>query len=280
MHRSIQRVIMLAGLVFPGFGAVSVSVVGTTQTQAVLQVTGATGGCSLEVSTAADHSSLVDDVDGAKHSGAGTDTSRADTIVQANGTRLVTIGHQEGKRALQSETHYYARVCGTATTTFDTPTMAVGTTQFWPVPFDPTKWGNRGDGFDVADLVTKRGHVDPSSGMLVNPAGGATDFGVIFPGGGHPTAQPGTTPFGYWDQGTGWSTPEAILTGGTASTSNSNPLDLYPSSANGTPNAPPAIDIPLFSGWSLYDLGLKLKAGGTGTADFVPCYFCTRQMVA
>jgi hypothetical protein len=259
----------------PAFSAPVVTFIRATQTQALVAIRGATGACQLALSDDATQTSLMPDVDGSKYQGAGTDTGRADTVSAQDGTRMVTLGHMTGDRALAALTTYYLEVSGcggSAKTSFTTANVNLGTTQSWPVPFDATKWGNRGWPVTAKSLVTKTRHIDPLTGVVLAPASNALDWTARYPGGGHNPVGPGTVNFAYWAGGFGWSNPVTVLTGpaSTATTNTTNPIDLYP----GTDATP--IDAPYLQ-WSLNDIGTKIFGSGTdGQAvnrQFTVCLF-------
>src|SRR3982751_1571315 len=99
--RIICLTLLIASLLH---GALVVTDLGGTQTQHLFSITGLTGACTIKVSESNTLTPLHPDVDGAKHSGSSTDTGRADTIVQADGAHIVTIGHQINDRALATDT--------------------------------------------------------------------------------------------------------------------------------------------------------------------------------
>jgi hypothetical protein len=243
------------------FGAPHVLLIGVTQTQAVVAIRGAAGACRLALTEEPGPSAVVPDVDESAYPGAGTDTGRADTIRWQDGTRIVTLGHMTGDRALAAATAYDLQVAGCggeAKLSFTTATISTGTTQSWPVPFDEHKWGNRGWPVTPKSLLSKTKHVDPLTGMVLAPASNALDWTVRYPGGGHKPVTRGTLKFGYWAGGSGWTNPAAAVTGAasTATTNSTNPIDLYP----GTDATP--LDAPYLE-WSLNDIGTVLFASGS-----------------
>jgi len=257
------------------FGAPSVAFMGATQTQAVVAIRAASGPCTLALSDSSSYSPVVPDVDESEYPGAGTDTRRPDTITRSDGTRLVTLGHMTGDRALAAFTAYYLQISGcggVATLSFITATITAGTTQSWPVPFDPNKWGNRGWPVTAKSLRTKARHIDPLTGLVLAPASNALDWTVRYPGGGRNPVAAGTVNFAYWAGGLGWANPGTLVNGptSTATTNNTNPIDLYPGT-NATP-----IDAAYLQ-WSLNDIGAKLFGFGTDSQaanrQFTVCVF-------
>jgi hypothetical protein len=263
----MRRALLILALLSPLHAAVTLSFLGATQTQALVAIRGASGPCNLALSESASYSPVIPDVDGARYNGASTDLSRADTLVWSDGTRVVTLGHQTGDRALGVLTAYYLQVSncgGSATLTFTTPNITAGTTQGWPPPFDDKQWGNRAWPFGPADLLTKTRHIDPLTGVSIYPASNALDWTARYPGGGQNPVAPGTLNFAYWDGGVGWTNPGSVLSGAgsAASTTNTNPIDLYPSADVG-------LLYPYFQ-WSLNDVGVKLFGSGV---PFTVCVF-------
>lgn len=196
-----------------------------TPMQAVMQIRGGSG-CTIEVSENPTFAPLHPDVDGTKHSGSSTDTGRADTITQSDGTELVTVGHMNDDRALAAATTYYWRVSacgGTITGNFTTPTIGLGSSQQWPVPFDSTKPWNAD--FPKVNLLSPDWVVDPETGAKLKPINSALDrtWRTGGPNAGF------AWPFQDWDKATSWTSPANILNGSTstASTTNTNPIDLY-----------------------------------------------------
>src|SRR4051812_13092208 len=100
----MKRILPLALLLaIPTYAAFSVSFVGATQTQAVYVITDPFGDCTVDLSTDPSYSPPHPDVDTTKHAGSNLDTSRTDTIVRGDGSRILTLGHMEGDRALGME---------------------------------------------------------------------------------------------------------------------------------------------------------------------------------
>ena len=211
----MRRISLLLLVLSPLHAEVKLSFLSATQTQALVAIRGATGTCTLALSESASYSPPAPDVDESKYAGASTDSGRADTITWSDGTRVVTLGHQINDRALGVLTPYYLRVSGcggTATLNFTTSNIPTGTTQGWPVPFDPAQWGNRGYPFTKADLLTKTEHVDPISGLKLYPASNALDWTARYPGGGGKPVAAGTIKFAYWAGGFGWTAVTARWT--------------------------------------------------------------------
>lgn len=222
--------LMLALLAGGGMEAQTVTVEAATQTQVALAIRGASGACTIQVSESPAFEPLHPDVNGTEYAGASTDLGRADTITQSDGTRLVTIGHMNDDRALAAFTTYYWQIsgCGAgAGGTFSTANLTTGTTQQWPVPFNSNNSWNFG--YPQVNLTNPAVLVDPVSGVKVLPVNAAGDNGWRT-GGGPSGPQSGVyNPFLYWAGGSGWTNPGNVLKGATstASTSNTNPIDLY-----------------------------------------------------
>ncbi len=211
-------------------GALSVTIVGKTQTQALMELSGFSGPCTLEVSTSNTLSPLVPDVDSGLYSGANIDTSRADTFTRSSGTiRVVTIGHNVLNRALSAETGYFVRVSGCGgpvTKSFDTPTLAMGSTVGWAVPWDSTQWANRALPTSQSQLLGKDPVIEPQFGTKHTPVSSALDWTYTRP---KSTVSSGLTP-SFVTGGTGWTSGATIVNGGSssASTSGTNPIYVFP----------------------------------------------------
>ncbi|HEY1206700.1 MAG: hypothetical protein ABSH46_04205 [Bryobacteraceae bacterium] len=130
----------------------NIRLVGSTPTQAVIAYTAPdSSACMMEVSESASYTPLVHDVDPALFSGANLD-NRAGNIADGR-ARTFVIGKRaaemasDGKyysRALQVLTpHYYRITCGsdTATGTFTTQNIALGTMYNEPFARDPARPG-------------------------------------------------------------------------------------------------------------------------------------------
>jgi hypothetical protein len=132
-------------------GSLSVTVVGTSNTQAVLAYTAPDSNpCTVHASESSTLSPPVHDVDPALFSGADSDTTRASGLsngtarVVVLGTRLTQTSPSDShnySRALQAyTTHYYSVACtgATATGTFTTANIPIGNTSNEQVHVDPT----------------------------------------------------------------------------------------------------------------------------------------------
>jgi hypothetical protein len=227
-YTSILPILLLA---VPGFAQLSVVVQRATQTQAVLQINGYLGACTIAVSQSPTFTPLHPDVNGTEYAGANTDTGRADTITQSDGTRLVTIGHMNDDRALAASTTYYLQVSGcgsTITKSFSTPTLGNGSSQQWPVPFNSSNPWNYG--YPLVSLLSHGWVTDPVTGIQLEPLNIATDR--TWRTGASPNHTPFAglyTAFQNYAGGIGWSNPGNAISGAAsnATTSNTNPLDLY-----------------------------------------------------
>ena len=204
---------------------------------------------------------------GTEYSGANTDTGRADTITSADGTtRLVTIGHQTDDRALAVYATYYFQVSGcggTVTGSFSTANLSTGTTRTEQSPFNASKWGNLG--LPAFDWTTKRSYTDPMTGVTILPM--ATSIQTWRTGCGSSGCSSSSRQFTDWSGGTGWTNPSAVLSGAatTASTGNTNPVDLYADLSNAPDPVP--------YDWHrvLEDIGIVVWGSGSSatTADRV-----------
>lgn len=218
--------LVASGLAF-GLGA-SVPADGITPQQFILQITAATGACTLEVSESATYAPLIPDVDPGLHASSNLDTSRPDTLTWADGTRLVTIGHRFDDRSLATTALYYWRVSGcsgTVSGTVTTGNLGNGTTRSMAAPFNAAKWGNLD--YPQFDWLTKKTYVDPTTGVKLHPLKLTQSTWRTGGGSSGPTAAYLT--FLDYAGGAGWTNPASALTGfsSAASTSNTNPLDLF-----------------------------------------------------
>ena len=227
MTRFASAFILLS---LPLDAALSVAVTAQTQTQAILTIAGYSGACTIRLSTAGDFSIPHPDVDATKYAGSSTDTGRADTITWADGRRLVTLGHMNDDRALAADMTHYVEVSGcgtTATASFKTATLPIGSTTTWPVPTNMAKWGNLG--YPDIDYSTKNQTlVDPITGVLLRPLNVGNDWSWRT-GCGAGGCWGGYYRFADVAGGSGWTNPLHIVNQATsdASTSNANPIDLY-----------------------------------------------------
>ena len=249
----------------PLFGALTVTVTGVTQTQALLQEQGFSGTCTIQVSSSPSLTPLIPDVTGTEYPGASTDTGRGDTIISTDGTtRTVTIGHMNDDRALANFTPYYYQVSGcggTVTGSFVTANLSNGTTRSEQTPFNASKWGNLGIG--DFDWQTKKTYVDPLTGAKLIPVAlGAQTWRT---GCGASGCQAGQYRnfFEYATTGTGWTNPGTIISGASSTatvSSSSTPVDLY-ADLQASNNDP----LPYDTHRVLEDIGLVVFGSGTGT---------------
>jgi len=173
----IPTVCLSALLLSPAEAALTVKVLGTTATQALLTYQAPDNNpCTLVVSENSNLSPVIYDVDASKFNGANLD-NRAGSL--ANGTtRVVIIGKraaekaQDGKfysRALQNNTqHYYQISCGSnqGTGSFTTMGIPLGYTYNDPIPGDPNSPGNYA--YPTMDPTNRNEEVvDPLTGLLI-----------------------------------------------------------------------------------------------------------------
>ena len=254
----MKRALLFISGALLGFAAPTALVTGTTSTQAVLQIRGAAGACTVQVSTAAGLSPLVPDVNGSEYSGAATDTGRADTITQTDGTRVVTIGHMNDDRALAAATLYYWQISGcggTVSGTLATAPLSNGTTLTQPAPYNSARWGNFG--FPAFNWVTKQSYTDPTSGATLTPM--ELVFQTWRTGCGASCAASQLV-FTDVNGGSGWTTPGNIINGitSTAATGNTNVLSLFVD-VNNVTNGPLPYDYHRL----LEDVGLVVYGQGS-----------------
>jgi hypothetical protein len=247
--------------------AQSVNVVGATPTQAVVAIGNANGFCTLAMSESSSFAPLAHDVDPNLYPSSNIDMLRPDTVVQSNGTRLVTLGHMTGDRALAAATTYYLSVSGcgaTVTVTIATPTVGIGTTMQWPVPIDPSGWGRLG--FSKIDLVNRQTYIDPLTGVRMIPINLAGHWSWRTGGGWSatfPFTQTGSNAFADYASGTGWNNPGDVLKGpaSQASTTGTVPIDLY--TGRETPDGSP------WQGWHTFD-DLGVLVYGSASSGSAP----------
>ncbi len=135
-------------------GSLSITVVGTSNTFAVLSYTApSSSACTVEVSESNTYSPLVNDVNGSLYTNANQD-DRDGNLGAGTTSRVVKVGTRTSavaldtvsySRALQAYTTHYARVtCGASvgTTSFTTANVPGGSTYAdYPYPFSPGVWG-------------------------------------------------------------------------------------------------------------------------------------------
>lgn len=208
--------------------AITVTNLGVSSQQGVLSIASPVGPCTIEVSLSNTYSPVIRDVDPVFYPGANVDTSRPDTLVWADGTHIVTIGHLVADRSLLAATKYYYRIsgCGTATGDFTLDNIAPGFTQSYPFPFNGSNWGGRGNVLSVSDILNKVSFADPQTGAKLTPMISYDDsnFRIYGNWGGA-----GTGNFAYFDGCSGWSGAASLVNGSSssASTSNANVCDVY-----------------------------------------------------
>ena len=211
---------IVLALILPVMAAAQITaeITGATATQAVLQVRGAMAPCIIDLREGAANGPLHPD------GTASADTSRPDTIVWQDGTRIVTLGHQRANLALAADTQYYGTVsgCGQASVDFRTGTPLLGATMPAPLPVNPAMWDNADfPQIDFSPSGRDKWYVDPITGIKVKLVNRPEDFSK---------KRPSDDPFPAWAGGAGWTDPAKAASGSTSSyatTSNTNPLFLY-----------------------------------------------------
>lgn len=241
----------------------TLTLIGATQTQAVIQEREYSGTCTITVSPTAG-GTTIPDFNGAEYSGASTDTGRADTITQSDGSRLVTIGHMNADRALAQQTAYYVSVsgCGTASISFVTAPIANGESTAWPVPFNTGAYGNRDWPGTINNLLTQTSFIDPLTGLVVYEASQPTYRTGRTGANSSATVPSGFLSFAETVGGSTWSNPAHLVNGATsnASTTDTTALDLYPDpSTESAQNS----QYSQANQTSLNDLGVVMYLGGT-----------------
>jgi hypothetical protein len=198
-------------------GQVTVEVSGVTATQAVVVVRGATSPCIFELREGR-CCPLHPDV------ARTADTSRPDTIVWQDGTRIVTLGHPRADLALAADTEYEATVsgCGSGSFRFRTGMPPLGATMAMPLPVNAKNWDNADfPQIDFSPAGRDKWYVDPTTGIKVKLVNRPEDFSK---------KRQTDDAFPAWAGGTAWMNPASAANGSTSSyatTSNTNPLFLY-----------------------------------------------------
>jgi hypothetical protein len=257
------------------------SFLGATSTQALVRVSGS---CAAIQVSETPQGTPINDFDPAQYTGANSCAGRSDTFSMADGSQVVTIGHMRGNRSLGLMTAYYMLVDGRPLT-FSTANLSMGSTVAWPVPANAANWANRDYPLQPSDLVNKNVHYDPLTGLKLRLASNAQDWTALNP------RTSGTTVFRYFQQASGsWTAPGSVLSGpsSTATTSTTDPLDVYPGCGTFT-GTDPNIGCDLkdlgnsnqyypYNQYSLNDIGVALWGSGTDNTsqnnrNFTVCVF-------
>jgi len=243
---------LLVMLAVPALAQVTLEITGATSTQAVLSIRGATSPCSIHLREGSPDGPIHPDVNGV------VDESRPDTLVASDGSRLVTLGHQRANLALAAATDWYGTVygCVNLPQSFSFRTAAPATGANWPrpVPFNADRSGNLDyPPIDWSPAGRGKAYVDPTTGVKLRLMDHPGDFGWR-----------SNITLDYWTGGEGWTSPGNALNGWppswppppaptVASTSGTNPLDLYSTTALGSNDILRALD----------NLGLVVYGSGT-----------------
>ena len=206
----------------PLFGAFNVTVMGTSNTQAVLRVREYSGACTMTV--------RENDPAGAIHPdwNALVDSSHPFTTPGDTGEKFLVIGQKTGSLALKAATQYYYSIsgCGTATGTFRTKPTTLGMIQhqqpnqnlsnYQALDYPEIDWTPTGLGKWYIHPVTGIAHK-----LLTGP-----EFFILM--------DSTTRSFTHVAGGTDWTNPANIANGSTstARTTNQNPMYLYPNIFN------------------------------------------------
>lgn len=253
--RLLLSVALFAPLAF-GQDQVSLEVLGVTSTQALLHIRGASSPCTIDLRQGSADGPLHPDLT------ASVDISRPDTLIWPDGTRIVTLGHQRSNLALFAEITWFGTVSGCASSvipfSFTTQTPALGANWLGRVPFNPDRWNNADyPVFDWSPEGRDKTYADPVSGLQMKIVNASGDFSWRY----------GPFALATWSGGEGWNNPGQAIAGSAsnvASTSNTNPLDVYF-----------PLDGPLQFPWADYrgidNFGLVVYGSGTegggGAAD-------------
>jgi hypothetical protein len=189
--------------------------------QAAVHITGYSGSCTLTLRRTNASGDIHADVN------ASVDTSRADTIDRADGTRIVTLGHAPYMLATDADWHLTITGCGTISpVTFRTFAPAANTMPVSP-KYDCTSGTCLAQYPPVDMSASGRGkwYTDPLTGVELKLMKQPLDFMAS-------NSQSGETgqQFHYWAGGSGWTNPANAANGGTGSTAvaSTNWLYLYP----------------------------------------------------
>jgi hypothetical protein len=232
------------------FAALSVSTSSVSNVDAMLHITGVTGGdCTILVDTANPPVNPIPDVDPAKYSGSNTCTGRVvskQAISDGSGGFFVLIGTRVSDRALAISTTYYIKVTSgseNVTVTAIPETLGIGNSYPWAPPFDDSRFGNRGYPLSLADLAVKSKKTDPLTGVTYIPAVSATDM----------TGRTQPMPFGATNAPGTWTNPNNVVNADTsnASTTGANPIDVFPQCRYSF------LDVPN-TYWGFNDVGVKV----------------------
>lgn len=218
LGRSIAGIVCsLAGL---ASAQVNVGITGATSTQAVLRISGATGVC---------RGTLTDMDSGEIHSYvADADLSTLENyILWQDGTRIVTLGRNQGNDALRTETNYRIVLSGSGcsgSASFRTARPFFGPQPAQYVPFDRSRFGNRAwPNIDWSLTGKDKAYNDPLTGVKLTILPATGDLGYKSVAGG--------LPFSTWAGGNGWTNPGLVGNGSQGSygtvTGNSGPVDLF-----------------------------------------------------
>ena len=247
-------------------------IVGVTQTQAILQIKGAQAsvGCSIGLATNLAFFPEHPDVNGSEYSGAGVDLTRADTIVQSDGTRLVTLGHMNDDRALAAATQYFWEFssCGGGVTiggSFITAPLANGSVSPG-VPFNSSAYGNRAWPATSVNIAAGSALVDPISGVQWFPVCSPTCMTWRTGANGSATPPSGFYGFAHTVGGSTWSNSGNVINGlgSNASSTDTTTLDLYPDPTHentGTGGSS------VYANSGLNDISVVVYEGGTDASS-------------
>ncbi|MBC7927697.1 MAG: hypothetical protein H7039_18785, partial [Bryobacteraceae bacterium] len=185
-----------------------------TATQARLYVRGADGECTVNLR---EGSEAGPDHPDATNS---PDTSRPDTIIWQDGTRVITVGHERGNLVLYADTDYFVSACGT-TRQFRTALPTMGSTQARPYPWSATSYDRHDNPtIDWSPSAFDKTYPDPVTGIRYKVLNRTGEWS--FQGG----------PNRFWTRsgGVGWTNPANLIATDAAlvaSVGTTNPIDVY-----------------------------------------------------
>ncbi|MBC7928216.1 MAG: hypothetical protein H7039_21430, partial [Bryobacteraceae bacterium] len=154
----MKRILILLAFLLPLTAEVSIDIEATA-TQARLYVRGADGECTVNLREGSET--------GPEHPDAtnSPDTSRPDTIIWQDGTRVITVGHERGNLVLYADTDYFVSACGT-TRQFRTGLPTLGSTQARPYPWSATSYDRHDNPtIDWSPSAFDKTYPDPVTGI-------------------------------------------------------------------------------------------------------------------
>lgn len=220
---AVKRITNTCLLLLPFVAAaeVTVEVPQITATRAAAYIRGAEGVCvgTLTDLDAGDAHPYVN----------GVDVSSLDnSIVWADGTRVITLGREMGSDALRAETNYSLALagdgCSVPETKFRTPGPHFGPQPARAVPFDASRYGNRGwPKIDWTAAGRNKLYTDSLTGLKLRILPATGDLGY--------KSTQGGLPFAAWAGGKEWTDAANVANGSNGSygtvNGSTSPVDLF-----------------------------------------------------